>query len=278
MSETELDLLVLGSGVAGLSAAVRASEQHGMRVGVLTKGELHQATTRWAQGGVAAVLGGDDPDSTDLHLADTLAAGAACATRRRAGAGRRGAGSRQRAHRPRRDLRRRRPGQARARPRRRSHPGAGRARRRRGDRRGDRAGAGRSGARDGGGDLREVVRARLHRRERPLPGCRRASTDGSPSTFGRPTCSSPPVARVSSTPSPPTRPRPPATVSRWHCVPVSRSPTSSSSSSTRPRCTTRPCRGRCCPRRCAATARCCATPRASSSSTSCCRATRCRRR
>lgn len=75
MSTTELDLLVLGSGVAGLSAAVRAAETHKMRVGVLTKGELPQATTRWAQGGVAAVLHGD-PDSTDLHLADTLAAGA----------------------------------------------------------------------------------------------------------------------------------------------------------------------------------------------------------
>jgi len=70
-----LDLLVLGSGVAGLSAAVRAADLHGMRVGVLTKAELHQSTTRWAQGGVAAVLGGD-PDSTDIHLADTLAAGA----------------------------------------------------------------------------------------------------------------------------------------------------------------------------------------------------------
>ncbi len=66
---------MLGSGVAGLSAAVRAAEIHGMRVGVLTKAELQQATTRWAQGGVAAVLGGD-PDSTDLHLADTLSAGA----------------------------------------------------------------------------------------------------------------------------------------------------------------------------------------------------------
>ena len=44
-------------------------------MGVLTKGDLDQAATRWAQGGVAAVLGGD-PDSTDLHLADTLAAGA----------------------------------------------------------------------------------------------------------------------------------------------------------------------------------------------------------
>ena len=70
-----LDLLVLGSGVAGLSAAVRAADMHGLRVGVLTKGELHQTTTRWAQGGVAAVLSAD-PDSTDLHLADTLAAGA----------------------------------------------------------------------------------------------------------------------------------------------------------------------------------------------------------
>ncbi|MFP5317775.1 MAG: L-aspartate oxidase [Acidimicrobiia bacterium] len=72
----DLDLLVLGSGVAGLSAAVRAAAaEPGLRVGVLTKGRLAQATTRWAQGGVAAVLGGD-PDSTDLHLADTLAAGA----------------------------------------------------------------------------------------------------------------------------------------------------------------------------------------------------------
>jgi L-aspartate oxidase len=71
----ELDLLVLGSGVAGLSAAVRAADEHALRVGVLTKSELSQAATRWAQGGVAAVLAAD-PDSTDLHLADTLAAGA----------------------------------------------------------------------------------------------------------------------------------------------------------------------------------------------------------
>jgi L-aspartate oxidase len=71
----ELDLLVLGSGVAGLSAAVRAAAEPGVRVGVLTKGELEQSATRWAQGGVAAVLG-EQEDSTDLHLADTLAAGA----------------------------------------------------------------------------------------------------------------------------------------------------------------------------------------------------------
>ena len=72
---TEVDLLVIGSGVAGLSAAVQAAEVHGLTVGLLTKGRLEQATTRWAQGGVAAVLDAD-PDSTDLHLADTVKAGA----------------------------------------------------------------------------------------------------------------------------------------------------------------------------------------------------------
>ncbi len=70
-----LDVLIVGSGVAGLSAAVRAAGSSGLRVGVVTKAELTQSTTRWAQGGVAAVLGVDE-DSTDLHLADTLAAGA----------------------------------------------------------------------------------------------------------------------------------------------------------------------------------------------------------
>ena len=70
----ELDVVVLGSGVAGLSAAVRAAQLAGLRVGVLTKAALDQSATRWAQGGIAAVLGGDE-DSTDLHLADTLAAG-----------------------------------------------------------------------------------------------------------------------------------------------------------------------------------------------------------
>ncbi len=54
---------------------MRAAGTHDMRVGIVTKGELHQSATRWAQGGVAAVLSGD-PDSTDSHLADTLRAGA----------------------------------------------------------------------------------------------------------------------------------------------------------------------------------------------------------
>lgn len=74
-ADVELDLLVLGSGVAGLSAAVRAAGPIGLQVGLLTKGVLDQATTRWAQGGVAAVLD-EDPDSLDLHISDTLEAGA----------------------------------------------------------------------------------------------------------------------------------------------------------------------------------------------------------
>jgi L-aspartate oxidase len=70
-----VDVLVVGSGVAGLTAAVRLAARGDLRVGVLTKGELDQSTTRFAQGGVAAALAGDE-DSTDLHLADTLRAGA----------------------------------------------------------------------------------------------------------------------------------------------------------------------------------------------------------
>jgi L-aspartate oxidase len=68
------DLVVLGSGVAGLSAAVRARRE-GMSVTVLTKGELGWSATAYAQGGVAAALDPDD-DSPELHGSDTLVAGA----------------------------------------------------------------------------------------------------------------------------------------------------------------------------------------------------------
>ena len=68
------DLLIIGSGVAGLTAAVRAAATPGLSVAVMTKGELRQGSTRWAQGGVAAVL--DDEDSAADHIADTLNAGA----------------------------------------------------------------------------------------------------------------------------------------------------------------------------------------------------------
>lgn len=67
------DVVVIGSGVAGLSAAVRASAV-GLSAAVVTKVEIEQSATRWAQGGVAAAM--DSPDSPELHLKDTLVAGA----------------------------------------------------------------------------------------------------------------------------------------------------------------------------------------------------------
>ncbi|HEY4398480.1 MAG TPA: FAD-dependent oxidoreductase, partial [Acidimicrobiia bacterium] len=69
------DLLVLGSGIAGLSGAVHAARA-GWSVMVLTKGELAHSATRYAQGGVAAALDGRPDDSPELHLSDTIAAGA----------------------------------------------------------------------------------------------------------------------------------------------------------------------------------------------------------
>ncbi len=69
-----LDVLVLGGGVAGLSAAVRAARA-GCSVSVVTKTALGGSATQYAQGGVAAVLT-PDPDSPELHLSDTLSAGA----------------------------------------------------------------------------------------------------------------------------------------------------------------------------------------------------------
>ncbi|MYR07245.1 L-aspartate oxidase [Gordonia sp. SID5947] len=80
--ETRADFVVVGAGVAGLTAALRAAEA-GLRVVVLNKGpawhpdRTEQATsTFYAQGGIAVVEPGTPEDSVDLHLADTVGAGA----------------------------------------------------------------------------------------------------------------------------------------------------------------------------------------------------------
>src|SRR5215217_256391 len=69
----EVDVLVVGSGVAGMSAAVAVPP--GRTVLLATKGRLGHSATRYAQGGIAAVLDLVD-DSVAEHVADTLAAGA----------------------------------------------------------------------------------------------------------------------------------------------------------------------------------------------------------
>ncbi|WP_447003626.1 L-aspartate oxidase [Saccharothrix isguenensis] len=75
--EARADLVVVGTGVAGLTAALRAREL-GLRVLVLTKASGADGNTRWAQGGVAVVLPGehDEGDSVDAHVRDTVVAGA----------------------------------------------------------------------------------------------------------------------------------------------------------------------------------------------------------
>lgn len=69
-------VLVVGSGLAGLLAAVRATDA-GHRVTLVTKGALPESNTRSAQGGIAAALFSDD--SVEAHSRDTLAAGAGLA-------------------------------------------------------------------------------------------------------------------------------------------------------------------------------------------------------
>ena len=75
--EARADLVVIGSGVAGLTAALRAQEL-GLHVLVVTKAAVEDGNTRWAQGGVAVVMDGehDDNDSVARHAEDTLTAGA----------------------------------------------------------------------------------------------------------------------------------------------------------------------------------------------------------
>lgn len=66
------DVLIIGSGAAGLSCALQLGEN--LSINVLCKSELSEGSTYYAQGGIAAVL--DSEDSVDSHVKDTLVAGA----------------------------------------------------------------------------------------------------------------------------------------------------------------------------------------------------------
>src|SRR3954469_25741398 len=66
---TETDVLIIGAGAAGLTAALNLAQR--FKVAVLLKGE---GATSWAQGGIAAVL--EPGDTFDSHIEDTMIAGA----------------------------------------------------------------------------------------------------------------------------------------------------------------------------------------------------------
>lgn len=72
LKQASFDVLIIGSGAAGLSLAIRLPEN--LSIAVMSKGDLRAASTYHAQGGVAAVL--DRDDSIESHINDTLEAGA----------------------------------------------------------------------------------------------------------------------------------------------------------------------------------------------------------
>jgi L-aspartate oxidase len=70
--KTTADVLIVGSGAAGLTAALNLAGTH--KVAVIAKGALSEGATSWAQGGIAAVL--EEGDSFEAHVNDTMIAGA----------------------------------------------------------------------------------------------------------------------------------------------------------------------------------------------------------
>ena len=70
--QREVDVIIVGAGIAGLATALRLPTS--LRLAIVTKGVLGESNTRYAQGGFAAPIG--PTDSIDLHVADTLVAGA----------------------------------------------------------------------------------------------------------------------------------------------------------------------------------------------------------
>ena len=72
MTTLNFDVVIVGSGLAGLTAALQLAPTH--RVAVLTKRALNDGASAWAQGGIAAVMA--EEDDFDNHVQDTLVAGA----------------------------------------------------------------------------------------------------------------------------------------------------------------------------------------------------------
>ena len=71
MIRKRTDFLVIGSGIAGLTFALKAARSG--RVAIVTKSVIDDSSTRYAQGGIAAVF--REPDNFEKHIRDTLVAG-----------------------------------------------------------------------------------------------------------------------------------------------------------------------------------------------------------
>ena len=274
-TNVDLDLLVLGSGVAGLSAAVRAADALGLRVGVSDEGRARSSRDALGARRRRGRAGGRPRLHRPASRRHALGRRRAVRRRSRAGARRRGTGPGHGAHRHGRRVRSFGRRTARARTRGRAHPSAASCTQA-APRRAPRSSA-RSSRRCG------ARRSRCSRgRSHSTSSWRLAGAEASPPSqltaararSGPPMCWSRLADRARSSTSPRTLSSRQATAWRWRCGPASRSPTSSSSSSIRRRCTIRRCRGRCSRRRFAVTVRCCATRRANGSSTSCCRGMR----
>jgi len=72
MTASDCDILIIGAGAAGLAAALRLPSS--MRVTLLSKGDIYAGSTSWAQGGIAAAMGGEI--DAEKHIEDTIKAGA----------------------------------------------------------------------------------------------------------------------------------------------------------------------------------------------------------
>lgn len=78
MKYSRYSTIVIGSGIAGLYASLKIEQQANLPDGILllTKSKLGESNSRYAQGGMVAVLRENKPDSTESHITDTIKAGA----------------------------------------------------------------------------------------------------------------------------------------------------------------------------------------------------------
>ena len=78
MKHSKYSVVIIGGGIAGLYGALKIAQQNKLTDGILmiTKSKLGESNSRYAQGGIVAVLDSNKKDSSSLHITDTLKAGA----------------------------------------------------------------------------------------------------------------------------------------------------------------------------------------------------------